>query len=56
MHLDNIYFREQLRQNPQLAKEYEQIKQQAVRGGIAATEYNLVKSPFIQRVLQGRKN
>lgn len=57
VHLDNIYFCKQLRQNPQLAKEYEQIKQQAVRDGkVAATEYNLVKSPFIQRVLQGRRN
>lgn len=53
VHLDNIYFRDQLRQNPTLAKEYEHIKKQAITTGkIEATEYNLAKSPFIQSILK----
>lgn len=57
VHLDNIYFREQLRQNSQLAREYERIKQEAVNcGKVEATEYNIAKSPFIQSVLKGRTN
>jgi len=31
IHLNHIYFRDQLRQNQKLAKEYEHIKNQAVR-------------------------
>lgn len=53
VHLNNIYFRNQLRQNQTLAQEYERIKKEAVAlGKVAATEYNLAKSPFIQSVLK----
>lgn len=54
-HLNNIYFRDQLIQNPQLAKEYERIKQENVASGkVEATEYNVAKAPFIQAVLGNR--
>lgn len=56
VHLDNIYFRDQLRKNPLLTREYEMIKQQAVNSGkVEATEYNLAKTPFIQAVIARRK-
>lgn len=55
IHLNNIFFRDQLRQNPTLAQEYDRIKKAAVTSGIVeATAYNLYKSPFIQSVLQQR--
>lgn len=56
VHLDNIYFRSQPSQNLQLARKYQQIKQEAVNSGkVEATEYNLAKKPFIQDVIKGRK-
>lgn len=56
VHLDNIYFRDQLRQNPKLAKKYERIKKETVAAGkVEPTEYNLAKSPFIKSVLINRK-
>ncbi|PIG95276.1 GrpB family protein [Gloeocapsopsis sp. IPPAS B-1203] len=55
VHLNNIFFREQLRQNPTLAQEYDRLKKAAVTFGIVeATAYNTYKSPFIQSVLQQR--
>lgn len=57
VHLDNIYFRSQLSQNLQLARKYQQIKQEAVNSGkVEATEYNLAKNYFIQDVIKGRKD
>lgn len=55
VHLDNIYFLTQLRQNPK-AKEYERIKKETVAAGkVEPTEYNLAKSQFIKSVLINRK-
>ncbi len=55
VHLNNIFFRDQLRQNPTLAQEYDRLKKAAITSGIVeATAYNSYKSPFIQSVLQQR--
>lgn len=55
VHLNNIFFRDQLRQNPTLAQEYDRLKKAAITSGIVeATAYNLYKSPFIQSVLKQR--
>jgi len=55
VHLNNIFFRDKLCQNPTLAQEYDRLKKAAITSGIIeATAYNLYKSPFIQSVLQQR--
>lgn len=56
IHLDNIYFREALRESPILAKEYEKYKDEAVEKQLmSADQYNKVKAPFIQAIIAKRK-
>lgn len=55
VYFDNIFFREQIKNNKNLAKEYESLKEKAIiEGKIEATVYNLVKHGFIQSVIKHR--